>query len=140
MDETPMAEFHRRIVDEFRAHDGVVPSLGGDSPLLVLHHVGARSGVERVTPVRYLPDGDRYVVFALNGGEPTRPAWYHNLMAHPRTHVEVGTATVPVVAAEVTGAERDRLWDEQVAVQPQFGDAARHAGRTIPVIALTPVG
>lgn len=139
MSETPTADFHRRVVDEFRAHDGVVPSLGGPSPLLVLHHVGARSGVERVTPVRYLPADGRYVIFGLNGGAPTHPAWYYNLKAKPRAQVEVGRDVVRVVATEITGEERDRLWDEQVAVQPQFGDSARHAGRIIPVIALAPV-
>jgi hypothetical protein len=66
MSENPMADFHQRIMDEFRAHDGIVPSLGSSSPLLVLHHVGARSGTERTTPVRYLPAGDhRYAIFGL---------------------------------------------------------------------------
>ena len=84
MSEASMADFHQRIMDEFRANDGVVPSLGGSSPLLVLHHVGAHSGAERSTPVRYLPTADgRYVIFGLNGGAPTHPAWYHNLKANP---------------------------------------------------------
>jgi deazaflavin-dependent oxidoreductase (nitroreductase family) len=140
MSEASMADFHQRIMDEFRANDGVVPSLGGSSPLLVLHHVGAHSGAERSTPVRYLPTADgRYVIFGLNGGAPTHPAWYHNLKANPRAHVEVGRSKLSVLATEITGEQRDRLWDQQVAVQPQFGESARHAGRTIPVIVLTPV-
>lgn len=135
-----MTDYHQRIMDEFRAHDGVVPSLGGSSPLLVLHHMGARSGAERATPVRYLPAaGRRYVIFALNRGAPTHPAWYHNLKANPRARVEVGRDTVSILTSEITGEERDRLWHEQVVVQPQFGESARHAGRIIPVIVLTPV-
>ena len=140
MSEASMADFHQRIIDEFRVNYGVVPSLGGSSPLLVLHHVGARSGAERSTPVRYLPTADgRYVIFGLNGGAPTHPAWYHNLKANPQGRSQVGSSRVSVPATEITGEERDRLWDQQVAVQPQFGESARHAGRIIPVIVLAPV-
>jgi deazaflavin-dependent oxidoreductase (nitroreductase family) len=107
--------------------------------MLVLHHKGARSGIERATPVRYLPADGRYIILGLNGGAPTHPAWYHNLRANPHARVEVGRHTVPVLATEITGQERDRLWGEQVAVTPRFGEAARHAGRIIPVIALMSV-
>lgn len=110
MSEASMADFHQRIVDEFRAHDGVVPSLGGSSPLLVLHHIGARSGTERATPVRYLAAADGcYVIFGLNGGAPTHPAWYHNLKANPQARVELGHDTVPVLATKIMGEERDRF-------------------------------
>ena len=58
--------------------------------MLLLHHVGAKSGAERVAPLVYFADDGRYVIFASKGGAPENPAWYHNLMAHPETKVEVG--------------------------------------------------
>ena len=107
--------------------------------LLLLHHTGARSGTERVAPVAYLPDDGRYTIFASKGGAPTNPAWYHNLKAHPETTIEVGTETIPVVAREATGDERERLFDIQKERVPQFAEYEHTtAGRQIPVIVLTP--
>jgi deazaflavin-dependent oxidoreductase (nitroreductase family) len=94
-----LGDYNQRIIDEFRASDGKPPSWGGTSPLLLLHHRGARSGVERVNPVAYLEDGGRYVIFASKAGAPTNPSWYHNLKAHPETTVEVDTETLDVTAA-----------------------------------------
>jgi deazaflavin-dependent oxidoreductase (nitroreductase family) len=66
----------------------------------LLHHTGAKSGKSRISPLAYLSDGGRYVVFASKGGAPTNPDWYHNLTAHPNTRIEVGTDTIDVVASE----------------------------------------
>ncbi len=60
-------------------------------PVVLVHHRGAKSGTERVNPLVYLKDGDRIVVFASKAGAPTNPAWYHNLLAHPDTKIELGT-------------------------------------------------
>ena len=62
--------------------------------LLLLHHVGARSGKDRINPLVYNRDGDRYVVFASKAGAPTNPDWYHNLKANPNITIEVGTDTI----------------------------------------------
>jgi deazaflavin-dependent oxidoreductase (nitroreductase family) len=133
-----MADYNQRIIDEFRAHGGAVPSWGGSSPLLLVHHRGARSGVERVNPVAYLQDGGRYVIFASKGGAPTNPGWYHNLKAHPETTIEVGADTVAVTAQEATGEERDRLFSAQAARSPQFTEYQSDTSRVIPVVILTP--
>lgn len=95
--------------------------------MLLLLHRGARSGVEWVHPLRYLPAGDRYVIFGLNGGATTPPAWFHNLAVHPDASIEVGDNTVAVTAVELTGPERDRAWREQFHRSPQCGEAAKHA-------------
>jgi deazaflavin-dependent oxidoreductase (nitroreductase family) len=92
-----------------------------------------------VNPLAYARDEGRYVVFASKGGAPTNPNWYHNLVANPRTEIEVGTQRIDVVASEAGGVERDRLFEEQAARVPQFAEYARTAGRTIPVVVLTPV-
>jgi deazaflavin-dependent oxidoreductase (nitroreductase family) len=85
----------------------------------------------------YLDGGDRLYVFASYAGAPINPAWYHNLKANPDVTIEVGGETRKAVAAEITGAERDEIYAEQVRRYPGFGDYERKTSRVIPVIALT---
>lgn len=133
-----MADYNQQIIDEFRANGGEVPSWGSALPLLLLHHRGARTNVERVTPLAYLSDDGRYVVFASKAGAPTNPAWYHNLRAHPDVTIEVGRDTVAVTAREVTGEQRERLFGEQAERSPQFAEYQQKTNRLIPVLVLTP--
>lgn len=135
-----MADFNTQVISEFRENAGAVGGSFAGMSLLLLRHVGARSGVERTSPLVYLADGDRYVVFASKAGAPDHPAWYHNLRANPETSIEVGGQTIPVVAQEVHGEERDRLYAAQVAAAPQFGDYQEKTDRRIPVVVLTPKG
>lgn len=137
---TSPADFNAQIIDEFRANDGKVGGMFEGGTLLLLHHTGAKTGTSRVNPVGYLPDGDRYVIFASKAGAPTNPDWYHNLMAHPDTKVEVGTETIDVHADEASGEERDRLYSAQAKRVPQFAEYERKTERKIPVIVLTPTG
>jgi deazaflavin-dependent oxidoreductase (nitroreductase family) len=107
-----VSDYNSQIIDEFRANEGRVGGMWEGTPLVLLHHTGAKSGRHRVTPVAYLSDGGRYVVIASNGGAPTSPDWYHNLKAHPNFTIEVGTATIDVAASAATGDGRtsfDRL-------------------------------
>ncbi|MBV8944375.1 MAG: nitroreductase family deazaflavin-dependent oxidoreductase [Solirubrobacterales bacterium] len=131
-------DYNQRIIDEFRANGGKVPSWGGSSPLLLLHHRGAKSGQERVNPVAYLKDNGRYVIFASKAGAPSNPGWYHNLKAHPETTIEVGGDTVAVTAREARGEERDRLFDAQAKRIPQFAEYQQKTDRVIPVVVLSP--
>jgi deazaflavin-dependent oxidoreductase (nitroreductase family) len=133
-----IGDYNERIIDEFRANAGRPPSWSGSSPLILLHHRGARSGAERVNPVAYLDDDGRYVIFASKAGAPTNPDWYHNLKAHPDTTIEVGSDTVAVTAAEATGEERDRLFAAQAQRSPQFAEYQEKTDRVIPVIVLSP--
>jgi deazaflavin-dependent oxidoreductase (nitroreductase family) len=136
-----MSDFNARIIDEFRANQGVVGGPFEGGTLLLLHHTGAKSGADYVTPLMYRQDGDRYLIFASKGGAPANPDWYHNLKAHPEVSIEVGTETFSATADEVTGDERDRLYSAQAQDRPQFAEYAKTAGeRKIPVIALTPAG
>ena len=127
---------NQRTVDEFRANGGVVGGYFAGATLLLLTTTGAKSGKQTVSPVICTVDGDRLLVYASAGGGPSHPAWYHNLVANPEVTVEFGTETFPARATLVTGAERDRLWDEQVARAPGFGDYQRGNRRVIPVVAL----
>ena len=132
------ADFNAAIIEEFRANGGRVGGRFEGNTLLLLHHRGAKSGRDYVNPVVYLPDGDRYVVFASKAGAPENPGWYHNLMAHPDIAIEVGGETLEVTASVAQGPERDRLYERQVAIMPRFAEYQANTSRTIPVVVLTP--
>jgi deazaflavin-dependent oxidoreductase (nitroreductase family) len=131
-------DFNAKIIDEFRANEGRVGGMFEGRTLLLLHHVGARSGTQRVNPVAYTTDGARYIVIASKGGAPTNPGWYHNLKANPDTTIEVGTETLAVVATEATGDERDRLYAAMAEQMPGFADYQGKTERRIPVFVLEP--
>jgi deazaflavin-dependent oxidoreductase (nitroreductase family) len=135
-----MADFNTQVITEFRDNDGRVGGMFESMPLLLLHHVGAKSGASRIAPLAYFEDDGRYAIFASKGGAPENPAWYHNLLAHPDTTIEVGGETIEVTATEAEGAERDRIFAAQAARSPQFGDYQEKTARTIPVVLLTPKG
>lgn len=126
------------VIEEFRKNHGKVGGPFSGAPILLLHHVGAKTGKARVNPVMYLKDGDRYLVFASKGGGPKHPDWYHNLKAHPDVQIEVGDAKIDVRAKEITGRERDQLYARQSSLRPQFADYEKKTTRVIPVISLTP--
>src|SRR3954468_16832554 len=135
---TSAVEFNLRIIEEFRANGGRVGGVFEGTPLLLLHHTGARSGQERISPLGYLDEDGRYLVVASNGGMADSPGWYHNLKAQPNVTIEVGAETIGVVAHEATGGERERLFRILAERFPQLTEYAQKAGRVIPVMALTP--
>jgi len=133
-----MADFNTQVINEFRENGGRVGGMFEGAPMILVHHKGAKTGEERVTPLVYMPDDDRYVVFASKAGAPENPAWYHNLRAHPDTRVEVGDRTIEVTAHVAEGAERDRLYNAQKAAMPQFAEYEQKTTRQIPVVVLAP--
>jgi deazaflavin-dependent oxidoreductase (nitroreductase family) len=130
-------DFNAQTIAEFRKNRGRVGGYFEGAPLLLVHTIGRRTGKERVKPVMYLKDRERYLIFASKGGSDTNPDWYHNLKSHPDVQIEVGDETIDVHAKEVTGAERDTLYARQAALYPAFADYQRRTKRIIPVIALT---
>jgi deazaflavin-dependent oxidoreductase (nitroreductase family) len=129
-------DFNASVIAEFRAHGGRVGGPFEGAPLLLLTSTGAKSGEERTTPVMYLPDGGRMVIFASKAGAPTHPAWYHNLVANPTATVEVGTESFEVDAGVASGEERQQLYDRQAELYPRFADYAEKTTREIPVVVL----
>lgn len=137
------------ITAEFRANAGYVTwssdddlASGGPVPprlpafherqgvsIILVHHTGAKTGRERINPLMCQAIGDDFAIFATYGGNPRHPEWYRNLLANPRTIVEVGTATVPVVARLAEGAQRRRIWAKQVVLMPAFAEFEAVAGR-----------
>ncbi|HEY2307493.1 MAG TPA: nitroreductase family deazaflavin-dependent oxidoreductase [Streptosporangiaceae bacterium] len=133
-----VSDYNTTIIEEFRANGGRVGGPWAGATLILLHHIGAKSGTERVTPVGYFPQGEgRYAIVASNGGSPTHPDWYYNLKAHPKITVEVGTQTFPVLAQELGRAARAELWPNLVAQTPALGEFQAKTTREIPVVMLT---
>jgi deazaflavin-dependent oxidoreductase (nitroreductase family) len=123
----------------YRATGGRVGGRYGKAPILLLHHFGARSGVERVAPLLYLPDGDAMVIVASKGGTDRHPAWYHNLVAHPDVSAEVGRDRRLVRARVLRGEEREKMWGRVVEIYRHYEEYQRHAGdRQIPLVRLEP--
>ena len=84
------SDYNTEIIKEFRANHGRVGGPWAGITLILIHHIGGRSGIERVTPVAYHPQpGGRFAIWAANGGSPTHPNWYHNLKSHPEITTEV---------------------------------------------------
>ncbi|HEX4721959.1 MAG TPA: nitroreductase family deazaflavin-dependent oxidoreductase [Pseudonocardiaceae bacterium] len=133
-------DFNSNVVTEFRENGGKVGGMFAGMPILLVHHIGAKSGTERVSPVAYLADGDRIFIFASKGGADENPAWYHNLVANPTVTAELGTETFQVTAVVLTGAERDEIFAKQAAAVPQFGEYEKKTTRTIPVVELRRAG
>jgi deazaflavin-dependent oxidoreductase (nitroreductase family) len=132
-----MDEYNRRLIEDFRAHGGKVSGDFERTPMLLLTSTGARSGQRHTTPMGYMPDDDRLIVFAANGGAPKNPDWYHNLVAQPHVTVEVGTETFAALAVATQGAEREQLWIRGVAMFPFLAKHQAKTPRQIPVIALS---
>jgi len=113
-------------------------SLGG-RPMLLLRHVGAKTGYERTSALLYVPDGKNYAVIASKGGDPKNPGWYHNLMAHPDVEIQVGRDSIPVHARIATDDERSRIWTKANEVNKGGYDMYQSkTDRKIPVVVLEP--
>ena len=138
MAESNVDDYNTPIIEEFRANRGQLGGPFAGAPMMLLHHRGAKSGTERVSPVMYQAVGDDFAVFASKAGAPTNPAWYHNLVANPDTSIEVGTDTIPVTARVATAAEREPIWVRQKERYPGFAEYEQKTDRIIPVVLLSP--
>jgi len=105
-------------------------------PMLLLDHVGAKSGVKRTSPLVYVADGDDVVVVASKGGNPRHPAWYHNLRANPDAYVQIGSERRPVRARVATAEERARLWPRAVETYGGYDGYQERTEREIPLVIL----
>ena len=129
-------EFNTKIIAEFRANGGKVGPPFEGAPMVLLTSVGAKSGKQRVNPLVYTTDGDRYVIIASKGGAPTNPDWYYNVKANPEVTVEIGEETFAARATVAEPAERDRLFAAQAELMPGFKDYEKATDRVIPVVVL----
>jgi deazaflavin-dependent oxidoreductase (nitroreductase family) len=132
-----MSDWNKAIIEEFRANQGKVGGPFEGATLLLLHTTGAKSGVERINPVMYFADDDRYVIIASKGGADTNPDWYYNLLAQPEVSIEVGTEQFPVTAAVVSEPERTKLYEKMESIRDGFTEYKNKTSRIIPVVTLT---
>lgn len=131
-----MTDWNQNAIEEFRANEGKVGGYFEGRPILLLHHKGAQSGVERVNPVMYETLDNGFAVFASKGGADTNPDWYHNLKANPETTVENGSETISVKARIADPQEREPIWSRWKQANPNFAEYETKTSREIPVVIL----
>jgi deazaflavin-dependent oxidoreductase (nitroreductase family) len=129
-------DFNQRIIDEFRANQGKVSGQFANAPLLLLTTIGAKTGRSLTKPLAYTKDGGKIVIIASYAGAPKNPAWFNNLVANPVVTVELGGERFQARATVVSGAERQRLYDNQATQMSIFADYQKKTTREIPVVVL----
>jgi deazaflavin-dependent oxidoreductase (nitroreductase family) len=138
-DTAALDDFNRGVVEEFRANGGKVGGPFAGGTLLLLHTTGAKSGKPRLSPLAYLTVDGKMLIVGSYAGAPKDPAWVHNLRAHPRAHIEVGTEEFDVEARELPEAERDATYPKIVERAPVFAEYQAKTTRAIPLFELVRV-
>jgi F420H(2)-dependent quinone reductase len=119
--------------------DGRIGASIGGRPMLLLRHVGRKTGQPRTSALLYVRDGDAYAVVASKGGAPQHPGWFHNLVSQPDVEIQVGRKHIPARARVAEGEERARIWASADAInQGQYTTYQSRTKRTIPVVVLEP--
>jgi deazaflavin-dependent oxidoreductase (nitroreductase family) len=131
-----LQEMNRAIIEEFRANDGKVSGQFEGVPLLLLHTIGAKSGLSRTNPLAFFAAADRIMIIASYAGAPSNPPWFYNLKANPVVEVEVGTEQFKARAEVITEPERTDIYQKVASAAPIFAEYQSNTTRTIPVIAL----
>jgi deazaflavin-dependent oxidoreductase (nitroreductase family) len=123
----------------YRATNGLIGKrFPGVPRMLLLDHLGAKTGKRRTSALAYIEDGRNLVLIASKGGYPQHPAWLHNLNAHPEVTVQVGRERRRVRARVASREERKRLWPEAVKAHANYATYQERTGREIPVVILEP--
>lgn len=130
--------WNQKIIEEFRLNGGTVGGHFAGQKILLLHTIGAKSGIERVNPVVTFQDGDHYIITASKAGAENNPDWYYNLLAHPEITIEVGTAKFNVRAIVADEPERTTLYEKMESISKGFSEYKEKTKgiRVIPVIKL----
>jgi F420H(2)-dependent quinone reductase len=131
-----------RVRDQVQLYEATDGAEGGTlegKPVVILTHTGAKTGAIRKTPIMRITDGDAYIAVASAAGSTTHPAWYLNLTAHPEVHLQDHAAHHNLIAREVHGSEKQRLWTVAESFWPHFPEyCEKAAGRDIPILRLEP--
>jgi F420H(2)-dependent quinone reductase len=136
------SEWVRNQVAQYEGSGGMecTTLLDTGLPVIIVTHIGNKTGAIRKTPLMRVKDGNSYVLVGSQGGAPKNPAWVHNLRLKPdveiRDETEVQKMRVREVADE---AERSRLWKLAVAAFPPYADYQKRTERRIPVFVAEPV-
>ena len=130
------SDWNTQIIEEFHANGGKVGGQFAGADLLLLHTVGAKSNQERINPLVYFKDSDKYVIVASKGGAPTNPDWYYNIVAHPDVSLEIGAEHFKAHATVLEPEERNRIFAEIAQKSPGFAKYQEGTTRIIPIIQL----
>ncbi len=134
-------EATRAMIDEIRTHGRPQTGWRAGQQVLLLTTTGAKSGEARTSPLAYSLDDGSFVVTASKAGASTHPAWYHNLLSEPKAVVELDRERIPVEATLLPeGPERQRLWDQHVAIHPGIAEYPKKTDRVIPIVVLRRIG
>ena len=130
----------RDQVAEYESSGGTRGTTLADTglPVVVITNRGARSGKVRKTPLMRVEHDGRYAAVGSQGGAPDNPRWVNNFRAEPRVELQDGSRKEPMIAREVTGAERDEWWARAVAAYPPYAEYQQKTARVIPVFVLEP--
>ncbi|MEO8528756.1 MAG: nitroreductase/quinone reductase family protein [Pseudolysinimonas sp.] len=134
-----MSDYNDKMIADFRENGGIVPT-GHGSGLVLLHSKGAKSGTQRVHPLLGITEDDHWLVIASKGGSPENPSWYHNLLAHPETEIEVGANghvdTVAVRAEVIADEDYLAAWAKFTDKSKAFEGYAERTARRMPIVKL----
>jgi len=122
----------------FQKTKGRLGNRMGKQSVLLLHTIGRKSGRIYTTPLSYYRDGNTYLLVASNWGKENHPDWFHNLMQHSSTTIQVGSTTIPVEARQAQGEEYNCLWDVVTRQNEQYLQYQKGLARQIPIVVLTP--
>jgi deazaflavin-dependent oxidoreductase (nitroreductase family) len=138
-DDAVVTDWNQQIVDEFRANGGTVRTMGFGRGLVLVHHLGARTGEERVNPVAAIreEDGSRLIAASAAGADKN-PDWYRNLLVHPDVTIETPDGVEQVHVTDLHGAERDAAWERFKQMSDGFAAYEKRTRQVIPVLRLTP--
>jgi deazaflavin-dependent oxidoreductase (nitroreductase family) len=132
-----MSDFNKQVIEEFRANEGRVGGYFEGATLLLLHTTGAKSGLERVSPVMTFVDDGKQVIIASKAGADTHPSWYHNIVTSPEVSIELGTEQFDAVATVTDEPQRSELYEKVEAISSGFTEYKKKTSRVIPVVTLT---
>ncbi len=135
-----MSNFNKQVIEEFRANDGKVGGYFENTTLLLLHTIGAKSGLARINPLVTIEDDGRLIIVASAAGAPKSPAWYHNIVANPNVEVEFGAERFKVHADIPGEPERTELYGKMEAAFAGFTQYKEQTTRVIPIVTLTRSG
>jgi deazaflavin-dependent oxidoreductase (nitroreductase family) len=138
--EPSTADWVRKQVDEYEGSGGIEGTTLRNLPVIILTSRGAASGKLRKTPLMRVEQDGRYAVVASQGGAPTHPRWYYNLVADPHVELQDGTVKTDMMARQVSGDERASWWERAVAAYPDYADYQKRTDRVIPVFVVEAAG
>ena len=140
MSDLDLTLFGEEHVKRYLETNGEIGFEWNGVPTLVLFTVGRKSGLERRTPLIFGGNGASFVVIASQGGAPTHPSWFLNLLNHPSAEIQVKDQRFPVRARTAEGEERDRLWGLMTSFWPSYDTYQSRTDRRIPLVVLERVG